>query len=106
MVSSFPHRWQFGSNRILDLYALLLVQTVRFTIWKAVSRIFDVMIGSRNAWYALLKTRWDGRIATTTIRNVYLHFCCFVYIDKRKDSTRYIYVIINWTYENKIYIRD
>ncbi len=67
MVSGFPHRSQFGSSRILDLYALLLVQTVRFRIWKAVSRVFDVMTGSRSVWYALLNTLCDGLIAMLSL---------------------------------------
>jgi hypothetical protein len=67
MVSGFPQRSQFGSGRILDLYALLLVQTVRLRIWKAVSWVFDVMTGSRSAWYALLNTLCDGRIAMLSL---------------------------------------
>jgi hypothetical protein len=50
MVSGFPQRSQFGSGRILDLYALLLVQIVRLSIWNAVSRVLDVRAGSRSTW--------------------------------------------------------
>ncbi len=50
MVSGFPQRSQFGSGRIRDLCALLLVQIVRLRIWNAVSRVFDFIAGSCSTW--------------------------------------------------------
>ncbi len=46
MVSGFPQRSQFGSGRILDLYAFLLVQIVQLRIWNAVFLVLDVRAGS------------------------------------------------------------
>jgi hypothetical protein len=47
MVSTFLHRSQFGSSRILDLNALIFIQMVRLRIWNAVSQVLEVRVGSQ-----------------------------------------------------------
>jgi hypothetical protein len=67
MVSIRPHHSQLGSGIMWDLKALLLVQTVLLSIWKAVSLVLKARTGSRSRRKALLKLRWSDHMAILSL---------------------------------------
>ncbi len=72
IVSIFSHLSHDGVGLILDLYALLFVHIVRFSIWKAVSRVFEVSAGRRITRQALLNilcVRRTARLSLILVRN-------------------------------------